>query len=372
MHSSEVDNRVAVHYPRGDTSHQLQRVAPLLTPLSWLYGAGVATARRVRTIDAEPPRGGPHVVSVGNLEVGGSGKTPACIHLLERLDAQGVTAAYVSRGYASRAERGDGVTVVAPGGESVRPVPGVRLLDRNDPGLAAEVGDEAAVVAMRCPRAALLVGRRKREAVALAARLFGAGVVVLDDAFQSWAVHRDVDMVLVSDPVAVASARLLPAGRLREEIDALARADAVVVPDAAMAAAGRLRPHLAVGTPVLGLQRRIELPVGVSGAVGAVTALARPEGLEGMLRERGLDLRLCVRFPDHHRYDEADVATIRRLSERHRLDAIIVTEKDHVKLRHLDGVDALRLQVARLEVAFGDAGPIEDMLKPRHRAAASA
>jgi tetraacyldisaccharide 4'-kinase len=262
--------------------------------------------------------------------------------------------------------------VVAPAGETARPVPGVRVLDRNDPGLARELGDEAAVVALRCPGAALLVGRRKREAVELAARLFGAAVVVLDDAFQSWALHRDVDIVLVSDPVAVAAGRLLPSGRLREEIDALSRADAVMVPASAMAATTRLRPHLGVETPVLALERRIELPAGVGGAVGTVTALARPSGMEEMLRERGLDLRLCVRFPDHHRYDAGDVASIAQMVDAHRLDAIVTTEKDWVKLRHLDGSGELPLHVVRLDVGFSDSGAIEEMLKPRRQAAASA
>ena len=76
MRLSEVSDHTRVEYPRGDPARHLRRVAPLLLPLSWLYGAGVATVRRVRLIDAEPRRGGPHVVSVGNLEVGGSGENP--------------------------------------------------------------------------------------------------------------------------------------------------------------------------------------------------------------------------------------------------------------------------------------------------------
>jgi len=371
MHSSTGGDQTVL-YPRGDVSRHLERLAPWLMPLSWLYGAGVATARRVRLIDAEPPRGGPHVVSVGNLEVGGSGKTPACIYLLEQLAAQGTAAAYVSRGYGSRAERGDGVTVVAPDGVVVAPVPGVRLLRRTDLQLADEIGDEAAVVAMRCPRAALLIGRGKREAVGLAARIFGAAVVVLDDAFQSWALHRDVDIVLVADPVALADGHLLPSGRLREEIDALARADVVVVPTAAIAGAGGLKPHLSPDTPVLGLARGMDLSVPVSGPVASVAGLARPQGFEEMLHSRGMDLRLCVRYPDHHRYDAADVAFLAGAVERHGLAALVVTEKDWVKLWWVEGAESLPLCIARLEVTIDDRGAIQEMLKPRHQAAASA
>jgi len=294
-----------------------------------------------------------------------------CIYLLDQLGGQDGCAAYVSRGYGSRAERGDGVTVVAPEGVTAAPVPGVRLLQRSDAQLAVEIGDEAAVVAMRCPQAALLIGRRKRDAVSLASRLFGAGVVILDDAFQSWGLHRDVDIVLVADPVAVGGGRLLPSGRLREEIDALARADALVVP-AAADGVGRLRPHLTADTPVLGMMRRIELSRPVSGPVAVVTGLARPGGLEGMLRELGLDLRVCVRYPDHHRYDAGDIQTIAGLLERHRVASLVVTEKDWVKLRAVSGAASLPVSLARLEVSVDDPDVLREMLKPRHRAAASA
>lgn len=371
MHSSPAVEGQRVIYPRGEHARHLRRLSPWLLPLSWLYGAGVASARRVRLIDADRRRGDPHVVSVGNLEVGGSGKTPLCIHLLSTLAGQETRAAYVSRGYRSRSERGDGITVVAPQGETVAPVPGVRLLDRSDAGLAAEIGDEAAVVASRCPGTALLVGRDKREAVALAGRLCGASVVVMDDAFQSWAAHRDVDLVLVADPAAVAGGRLLPAGRLREEIDALARADAVIVPEEAMRAAGRLRPHIGVDVPVLPMWRRIALDDG-DGAVATVAGLARPGGFEAMVAAAGCDVRLRIRFPDHHRYDASDIATVRALVERHRLGGVVVTEKDAVKLRNLDGADALPLRVARLDVGVGSGSELEEMLKPRRVAAASA
>ena len=106
--------------------------------------------------------------------------------------------------------------------------------------------------------------------------------------------------------------------------------------------------------------------------MGTVSALARPEGLEDMLKEQGIALAVSMRFPDHHPYDAADVEAIRRLADRHRLDALVVTEKDWVKLRHLDGVDGLDLHVASLDVSFDDAQIIAEMLKPRHPAAASA
>jgi len=130
----------------------------------------------------------------------------------------------------------------------------------------------------------------------------------------------------------------------------------------------RMRP----GTPVLGMSRRIELPGSVNGAVGAVTGLASPRGFEDMLRAHGVDLKLCARFPDHHHYDAGDVATIRRIAGAYGVDTLVVTEKDFVKLRHLELAEAPELHVARLHVGFEDGHAIEEMLKPRRRAAASA
>jgi tetraacyldisaccharide 4'-kinase len=181
-------------------------------------------ARRPRS--AVP--GLPRVVSVGNLEVGGSGKTPLALWLVERAAAAGRRVAYASRGFASAAEHGPLVTVVpAHDGAPPASLAGLRIVARSAPGLADAAGDEAAVVAARAPAVPLVLARDKRRAVDVAGHL-GAEIVVVDDAFQSFALARHVDVLLLDSLHPLANGRVLPAGRLREAPSAIGRADIVV------------------------------------------------------------------------------------------------------------------------------------------------
>ncbi len=229
MTGSEVRDKPAIVYPRGDLTGRLRRLSAALVPLSWLYAAGFTLVRGIRRRETRRATGSPWVISVGNIEVGGNGKTPLSILLLKEIQERNGRAVYISRGYRSRATRAEGVTVVVPSGTVGRPLPGVRLVRRDDPGLASEIGDEGAVVAWRLPGVPLLLGRNKQQALEIAARMFAPTHVILDDAFQSWSVPRDRDVVLVSG--AAVGSRRLPAGPLRENVSALGRAHVVLCND---------------------------------------------------------------------------------------------------------------------------------------------
>lgn len=329
---------------------------PILAPLSWVYRAGVATARAART--ARPPAPGPpRVVAVGNLEVGGSGKTPLALWLVERVAAMGKGVAYVSRGFASAAEHGPLVTVVS-GNDSAPPagLAGLRLVARSAPGLVAAAGDEAAVVAERAPGVPLVLARDKRRAVEVAAR-FGAEVVVVDDAFQSFALARHVDVLLLDAERPLANGRVLPAGRLREAPSAIKRANVVVFnraenEDAVEASTARVAPWLRDDAKVYGLRRRVVLVASTRGAIGLpaaalfVAAIAKPEEFVRSVEATGVLVEGLVAYRDHHRYADADARAIRARAPG---GALVTTEKDWTKLRRFDWGDT-GVWIARLEV----------------------
>jgi tetraacyldisaccharide 4'-kinase len=335
-----------------------------LLPLSWIYAAGVALDRRARA-RAKLHTGTPHIVSIGNLEAGGNGKTPLALWWLARDAAAGRRVAYVSRGYGGAGVSARVVTCLPPPDALPARPAGLRLLSRTHADLAREIGDEGALVAGRAPDALVLFCRDKRRAIGVAADL-GADTVVLDDAFQSWNVGRHLDVVLLDAEQPLDGGVALPAGRLRESPAALRRADVVVFNGASSAEAvrearGRIARWLREGVPAAGLARRVCVvsPEGEGDPAPrrlvAVSGIARPEAFARSLAGAGVDVAAHLVFRDHHRYDERDAA---RIAERARSEGadLVTTEKDWVKLRGLEM--PARVWVARLEVSLvGDSLP---------------
>ncbi|HET6349893.1 MAG TPA: tetraacyldisaccharide 4'-kinase, partial [Candidatus Krumholzibacteria bacterium] len=143
----------------------------LLLPLSWIYGAGVAVHRRASAPDAVLPDTGTRVISVGNLEAGGNGKTPLAMWLLEHWTARGLSSAYVSRGYGVGSVSAHAVTCVLPPACAPPSLAGKRILAQSFPGLASEVGDEGALVVDRAPASAAFFCRDKPRALRAALEL---------------------------------------------------------------------------------------------------------------------------------------------------------------------------------------------------------
>ncbi len=184
--------------------------------LSQLYAAAARERRRwyARRPDSRRRLSRP-VVSVGNVAVGGSGKTPLVAHLARLLQDAGHRPAVLTRGYA-RARPSDGVTVVSDG---------ERLLADLD-----RAGDEPLMLARRLPGVPVLVSSDRYLAGRLAERRFGCSVHLLDDGFQHFQLERDVDLVVVSG-ADLARPVTLPSGRLREPLDVMGEASAVVLTD---------------------------------------------------------------------------------------------------------------------------------------------
>src|SRR6202521_701133 len=257
--------------------------------LNALYDRGIAPARKLQ---------GP-VVSVGNLSIGGSGKTPFVLLLGELLKARGVKFDILSRGYGRRTR---GVALVDPGGSP------------------REFGDEPLLLARRLG-VPVIVGEDRYEAGRLTERNFGPQLHLLDDGFQHRGLARDFDIVLVTPEDA--RDRLLPAGRLREPLRELERADAVV---------------LGCG-------------------------IARPQNFLLQLRAAGIDPVAEAFFRDHHSYTEKDIRDLLQLRQRSDAGGFVTTEKDAVNMGgYLSSLEPLAVVPVKMELENAD-DAVDTMLR---------
>jgi tetraacyldisaccharide 4'-kinase len=304
-------------------------------PLTWLFSQMVR-ARNARYDSGRSPvhRLRLPVISVGNLSVGGSGKTPFVQTLGRWLTAQGIGFDVLSRGYGRRTR-------------------GVLKVDRAGP--AALYGDEPLLLA-RTLEAAVFVGEDRYQA-GLAAEAWdaerGAGhgtreprtrVHILDDGFQHRRLHRDFDIVLLGHGDLRAS--LLPFGRLREPLSALGRAHAVAAPEDLAA--------LLAAPNVWHMRRRLVLHQPPATRPLAFCGLAEPRQFWQSLNDIGIYPVASYAFGDHHRYHARDIALLRRLARQHEANGFLTTEKDLVKLDGL-GLEPVMAPALTIELENANA-----------------
>ncbi len=302
----------------------------MIQTLNALYGAAAAWRRAWYARDPGRRR---HlarpVVSVGNLRVGGSGKTPIVEYIARLLLEAGERPAVLTRGYARRAA-GEGVTVVSDG---------TRVLA----GLDA-AGDEPLMLARALPGVSVLVGADRYLSGCLAERRLGATVHLLDDGFQHFQLARDVDLLLVSEDDL--DDRPLPGGRLREHLSAAAAADAALITAGYDTAAERIGRALGQ-TTVFRVTRAIGAPRSVAGArdsivvppvsrVFVVTGIARPDRFVADISSSGWEISGVMEFRDHHPFSARDIARIRAAARARGSAVVLTTEKDAVRLAACD------------------------------------
>jgi tetraacyldisaccharide 4'-kinase len=310
--------------------------------LSHLYGRVARLRRRwyARHPDAARRLAEP-VISIGNLTVGGSGKTPFVAFVCRLLIEAGERPAILTRGY-GRSHQTDGVTVVQD--------PSGRVTD------LARAGDEPLMLARQLPGTPILVSTDRYLAGRLAASKFAATVHVLDDGFQHLQLRRDVNLLLV-DPEDLRRPDTLPGGRLREPLEAGAAADAVLV----FADDERERRSVAMRLGVETIFRAVRVPGSITeprqgrkarsaGPVLTVAGVARPERFAEDVARAGREVSGSLVFGDHHRYSAADVARIERAALDARASAIVTTEKDYVRL---ESFLPLQLPVLTLPLEVG-------------------
>ncbi|MGA2961596.1 MAG: tetraacyldisaccharide 4'-kinase [Candidatus Korobacteraceae bacterium] len=280
-----------------------------------LYDRGVLKQQRLRR----------PVISVGNISVGGAGKTPFVVMLAELLRQRGVRVDVLSRGYGRKTS---GVLVVDAGGSPL------------------QFGDEPLLIARRLPGVPVVVGESRFQAGLEAERRFETDIHLLDDAFQHRQLTRDFDVVLLSR--FDLQDRLLPSGRLREPLSSLARADALVWSEP-----GDI-PSLPASIPVWRAHRRVELPPQSPSRPFILCAIAGPQRFLSDLGSAGVHPAGHHWFRDHHAYTEADIRGLCREASRSGADGFLTTEKDAVKLNVLQA-QLPNLAVTRLSLELENA-----------------
>lgn len=312
--------RLAVY---GPTTLSQWLVYAILLPLGWLYGVLMqfrALLYRVGVFASY--RACVPVISIGNLSVGGTGKTPVVDHLVRYCLSLDKRVAVVSRGYASGNQ--SALRVVSAGQGP--------LLDVD------EAGDEPWLIARRNPAACVVVAPRRVAGVRHAIEVLGADVVLLDDGFQHLAVARDFDLVLLDAQRPFGNGHVLPAGLLREPRSALKRGQLFLLTRC---------PEPNVNVPALpgpvlhcrhesaeyveSLEGEIRLMADLVHLRGiAFAGIAEPGSFFNNLEKCGLNLVQTLCFSDHSGYDERDL--FRLIEAADSADYFITTEKDAVKL----------------------------------------
>jgi tetraacyldisaccharide 4'-kinase len=285
------------------------------------------------------------VLSVGNLHIGGSGKTPLVAAIARRLRDQGREVAILSRGY-GRATRG------------------LRYASRGEgpEGTAAEVGDEPRMLAEELPDVPVVVAEDRHAAGldALRALQRRPDVFLLDDGFSHLALARDLELLAFPAHRPWGNGRLLPFGSLRETLWATRVADAAILTGAPVGPAGagaaladRLRAFGFAGAGfAAGLHATLD-PEPIARRIVLATGVARPERALRTARGLGLDVVEHLAFADHHPFPARSVRRIARAVEASGAAAVVVTAKDHAKLAGRLEVPVVVLRVtAEPEAAF--------------------
>ena len=303
-------------------------LSTLLVPAGCVYA--LATRLRLQRAGWRAPV---PVICVGNIGVGGAGKTPVALAIARLLRAEGRAPHFLSRGYRGREA---GPLQVDPARHDVR-----------------AVGDEPLLLA----RAAPTWVAKDRGAGARAAAAAGAGCIVMDDGFQNPAVIKDLALVVVDGGYGFGNGRVIPAGPLREPIAAgIARADAVVLVGEDTAEAAR---HFAA-KPVLGA-RIVPEAAGLRFAGKSVVAfcgIGRPEKFFATLRALGATVAEEMPYPDHHAFTDEEIMFVLEVAAKHGATAV-TTEKDFVRL----SPDARRMvETLPVRIEFAAPAKVEAML----------
>ena len=333
--------------------------------------------RRAARADARAARLARPVISIGNISMGGRGKTPLAGLVARLLVEAGERPAILSRGY-GRAIADAGVTVVSDGSPSLAARASAKFAD------LAHSGDEPLMLARAVPGAAVLVCDERALAGTLAETALGCTVHILDDGFQHHHLRRDVDIVLVAPEDF--TDKVMPFGRLREPLDALQYVDAILIDgndQVGQLGSGAVNltaslPHCLTATLSAAsfngaLVRRLgaPMPALAQGAtVLAVAGIASPSRFFDMLKDGGWSLAETMPFEDHHPFSAADARRIAEAARRAGAAAIVTTSKDAIRLEGL-GPWPVPLVEMPLEVSVEPADQFRAWLLERIKSARS-
>lgn len=326
----------------GDTSHPLDPLTAVLHGVSWLYKWLIVTRNRLYERQILLSQRLPcAVVSVGNLAVGGTGKTPMTVYLVKQILALGYRPAILSRGYKGRCEKKG---AVVSDGRSI-------LCD------ARQAGDEPYLMANLLPTVPVIVGSDRTRAGRMALDRFSPDVLVLDDAFQHRQLQRDIDILLLDGQAPFGNSFLLPRGPMREPVRALQRCHAIILTRCPPESSGVYRSvaGMVPSCPVFRTHHRPlvrgMLPEGhspdqrhliqdfgesippLSSCRGyAFCGLARNQAFLDTAEQMCGELTGHMGFEDHHSYLPADMYRITAAARASNSECLITTDKDFVRL----------------------------------------
>jgi tetraacyldisaccharide 4'-kinase len=314
---------------------------------NWLFDHGYLRSHR---LDAK-------VVGIGNITVGGTGKTPFVQMTAEWFSQKGISTAVLSRGYGGK---GKGERIVSDG----------KCLQTN----VRLAGDEPVLLAKRLPGVPVLVSPNRVASGRVAMQRFKSRVLILDDAFQHRRIKRDINVVLLNAERPFGNGRLLPAGPLREPLSSLKRADAVVLTDAE---GSYLKADIkSIKTDIKSISRWTEAPVwravyrpqnwilhgtDKTASLGrlkgqrvlAFAGIGNPSSFVKSIQKTGTVVSRCLRFSDHYVYTGKDIHRIEKLAERLDVMAVVTTEKDGVRIVSWKGRIPLYCLRIRMDMVQG-------------------
>jgi len=284
----------------------------VLQLISWFYGIGAGLRRTAYKIGIfKAHRAGCKVISVGNISLGGTGKTPMSCMLAKTLKGHNKTVALLTRGYGN---------------------------------------DEWKMMKRFLVDIPVIVGPDRVENSAKAISEFKADTVILDDGFQHLRIKKDLDIVLIDSSNPFGNERLFPRGVLREDLYALKRADMLFLTKTDMKEnnvefiknkLSMIVPNLPMVESVyrpkyfynLNNDAKLDLAEIKSKKIATLSSIVNPEYFEFMLKNLGVELKLQLHYPDHYSYKQKDLYSIRQKCKEVGVDTIVTTEKDAVKLK---------------------------------------
>lgn len=308
---------------------------------------------------------GCQVVSVGNLTVGGTGKTPVVEMLARSLEARGRKVAILSRGYKKKKQKQRKPPLLDRITSKVKPLPPIVVSD----GQSIQVepmyaGDEPFMLAKNLPGVAVIVGKNRVLSGQYAIRKLKCDTIILDDGFQHLALRHRLDIVLVDRTNPFDNERTLPRGLLREPVRNIKRAGFIFITksngDGAVELSTRLRElngtaeisecrHCPRYLKHVFEDRQEDLGWLRGKRLLALSGIAVPGGFEKELKRWGADVVGHEVFSDHHRYSLEEILEVVALGKKLRVDAIVTTEKDAVRIPHLENRE-LPLLFLRVEI----------------------
>ncbi len=276
------------------------------------------------------------VISVGNITLGGTGKSPHVIAICKFLKKTGLRPAVVTRGYGGKAGKGP---LLVCDGNSITAT-------------SKEAGDEPVMIAQKL-KVPVVAGSDRYKCGMYALNRLGASVIVLDDGFQHLQLHRDLDIVLMDVAEPFGNGYVFPGGNLREPLSALKRADAVIltkcneVTSTDISSIEKHLQSLIPGRPVFKSKYEIDsikpvlFPEEHSQTTGTIPskepvfcfcALAKPESFYALVKKSGFLIRGTKSFPDHYFYNRDDIQTVADMARKSGCHYILTTEKDFAKI----------------------------------------